>query len=46
MRNNFADELYKIAKSNDKICALVADISPAGSMIDFQKNFPIKLISR
>jgi transketolase len=45
MRNNFADELYKIAKTNDKICALVADISPAGSMIDFQKKFPMRFIN-
>ena len=45
MRNNFASELYKIGKRNKKICALVADISPAGSMIDFQKDFPERFIN-
>ena len=35
MRNKFADLIYKYGKKNNKICVLVADISPAGSMTKF-----------
>lgn len=45
MRNKFADVILEIGKKNKKICALVADISPAGSMIDFQKEFPERFIN-
>lgn len=45
MRNKFADTLYKSAKKNKKIFALVADISPAGSMIKFQKENPDRFIN-
>lgn len=45
MRNKFADTLNKISLDDDKICALVADISPAGSMIEFRKNNPNKFIN-
>ena len=45
MRNKFADTLNKISLEDDKICALVADISPAGSMVEFRKNNPDKFIN-
>ena len=45
MRNKFADVIFEIGLKNNKICALVADISPAGSMIDFQKKFPERFIN-
>ena len=45
MRNQLAKSLFQKAKKNKKIYALVADISPAGKMIDFQKNFPNRFIN-
>ena len=45
MRNKFAEAIYEIGKKDSKICALVADISPAGSMLDFQKDFPNRFIN-
>lgn len=45
MRNKFADVIYQIGKKNNKICALVADISPAGSMVDFRKEYPNRFIN-
>ena len=45
MRNNFAEALYKEAKQNDKICVVVADISPAGSMQKFRTEFPDRFIN-
>ena len=38
MRNKFAEVLSKKAKKNKKIIILVADISPAGKMNEFQKE--------
>ena len=45
MRNKFADAIYKIGKNDDRICAIVADISPAGSMINFREEFPDRFIN-
>lgn len=45
MRNKFADTVYRIGKKNNKICALVADISPAGSMEKFRNEFPKRFIN-
>lgn len=45
MRNKFADAIYDIGKTNPKICALVADISPAGSMVQFREEFPERFIN-
>ncbi len=45
MRNKFADAIYKIGKKDDRICAIVADISPAGSMINFREEFPDRFIN-
>jgi transketolase len=45
MRNSFADVIFEIGKSNPSICALVADISPAGSMEKFREQFPNRFIN-
>ena len=45
MRNYFAEALYNEAKQNTKICVVVADISPAGSMQKFRAEFPDRFIN-
>ncbi len=45
MRNKLADVIYKKSKKNKKLCVLVADISPAGSMYKFRKKFPKRFIN-
>ena len=45
MRNLFAEELYKLGKKNKKIFCVVADISPAGSMLKFSKEFPQRFVN-
>jgi len=45
MRNKFADVIYDIGKVDDSICAIVADISPAGSMVNFREEFPDRFIN-
>tara|TARA_A100001015_G_C15028084_1_gene731600 strand:- start:2042 stop:2965 length:924 start_codon:yes stop_codon:yes gene_type:complete len=45
MRNVFAEQLYKLGKKNKKIFCVVSDISPAGSMVNFSKEFPERFIN-
>ena len=45
MRNAFSDQLYKEAMKNKDIYIVVADISPAGSMLKFRKKFPERFIN-
>lgn len=45
MRNKLSDILYKRAKKDKKICVLVADISPAGSMDSFRNDFPERFVN-
>jgi transketolase len=45
MRNKFADAVYEIGKHDDRICVLVADLSPAGAMVNFRKEFPERFIN-
>jgi len=45
MRNKFSDIIYKISSKNKKICVLVADISPAGSMSKFREKYPNRFIN-
>ena len=45
MRNKFADTLYECAKEDDRIAIVVADISPAGSMEKFRKEYPERFIN-
>ena len=45
MRDKFADTIYEIGLNDKRICALVADISPAGSMEKFREKFPSRFIN-
>jgi transketolase len=45
MRNAFADVIYEIGQEDPRLCALVADISPAGSMVKFREQFPERFIN-
>ncbi len=45
MRNMFAEELYKKAIKDKNIYIVVADISPAGNMQNFQKKYPDRFIN-
>ena len=45
MRNKFADVIYEIGSKDDRICAIVADISPAGSIAKFREEFPDRFIN-
>lgn len=45
MRNAFADAVYDLARDDPRICVVVADISPAGSMERFRDEFPDRFIN-
>ncbi|PHQ81677.1 MAG: transketolase [Coxiella sp. (in: Bacteria)] len=45
MRNKFADVFNDEAKQNSKLVMVVADISPAGSMMEFRDNYPERFIN-
>jgi transketolase len=45
MRNTFSETLYECAKADPGIFIVVADISPAGSMAKFQKEYPERFIN-
>ncbi len=45
MRDTFARTLYEIAKEDPRVFIAVADISPAGSMEPFRKEFPDHFIN-
>ena len=45
MRNNFADTFFEAAAADPRLCAVVADISPAGSMSKFREKFPDRFIN-
>ena len=45
MRNKFADAIYEIGQKDDRICALVADISPAGSIAKFREDYPERFVN-
>lgn len=45
MRDTFAATLYDIAKKDPKVFIVVADISPAGSMIPFREKFPERFVN-
>ncbi len=45
MRNKFADVFYDLGKENDKLCIVVADISPAGSIAKFRSEFPDRFVN-
>lgn len=45
MRNAFSEALYECAKANPDIYVIVADISPAGSMMKFQQQYPERFLN-
>lgn len=45
MRNRFADTFYELGKLDDRLCVVVADISPAGSIAKFRNQFPGRFIN-
>jgi transketolase len=45
MRNTFADTFYQLAKNDQRLCVVVADISPAGSIAKFRAEFPDRFIN-
>lgn len=45
MRNALARTLYELAKQDERIVVIVADISPAGAMDDFRRDFPDRFIN-
>ena len=45
MRNRFADTFYELGKADPRLCVVVADISPAGSIAKFRREFPRRFIN-
>jgi len=45
MRNAFADSIFELGKIDLKICIVVADISPAGSIEKFRAQYPQRFIN-
>lgn len=45
MRDTFSRTLYQVAKADPKICIVVADISPAGSMAQYRQEFPERFVN-
>ena len=45
MRNRFADTFYELGKADPRLCVVVADISPAGSIAKFRNEFPDRFIN-
>jgi transketolase len=45
MRNRFADTFYELGKQDPRLCVVVADISPAGSIAKFRTEFPDRFVN-
>ncbi len=45
MRNRFADTFYELGKADPRLCVIVADISPAGSIAKFRQEFPRRFVN-
>lgn len=45
MRNTFAQTFLEAAREDDRLCVVVADISPAGAMDQFRKEFPDRFVN-
>jgi len=45
MRNRFANAFYELGKNDPRLCIVVADISPAGSIAKFRTDFPARFIN-
>ena len=45
MRNMFAKTFHEAAQKDPRLCVVVADISPAGAMVQFREQFPDRFIN-
>ena len=45
MRNIFAKTFHEAAQADPRLCMVVADISPAGAMDQFRKQFPGRFVN-
>jgi transketolase len=45
VRNKFAETFYELGKADPRLCVIVADISPAGSIAKFRQEFPDRFIN-
>ena len=45
MRNRFADVFYELGEADPRLCVVVADISPAGSIAKFRTEFPRRFVN-
>ena len=45
MRNRFAQVFHELASEDERLCIVVADISPAGSISRFREEFPHRFIN-
>lgn len=45
MRNRFADVFYELGLQDPRLCIVVADISPAGSISRFRTEFPDRFVN-
>lgn len=45
MRNMFANTFFEAARRDERLCVVVADISPAGAMDKFRQTFPQRFIN-
>lgn len=45
MRNRFADTFYELGVADPRLCIVVADISPAGSIAKFRERFPARFVN-
>ena len=45
MRNAFADAFYDLAREDDRICLVVADITAAAGVASFQKEYPKRFVN-
>ena len=45
MRNHFADTFFEAAKDDPRLCIVVADISPAGSIQKFGEAYPERFVN-
>ena len=45
MRNMFAQTFLEAAREDPRLCVVVADISPAGAMDQFRKEFPDRFVN-
>jgi transketolase len=45
VRNKFAETFYELGKADQRLCVIVADISPAGSIAKFRSEFPDRFVN-